>query len=668
MQKLIRPLLYLGLGLLSLIGLAVLALQLLVDESRLKAQLIESVQAQTGRQLQLQGELDLRLWPEVGLHTQGIHLSEADGQTPFAQLDSLRVAVAVLPLLRGRVEVEGIHMQGLQLQLRRDRHGRLNVADLLSGTQQDSTAPAAAPNAPDKVNAANTADSAIRAASAGWQLDIRRLALRDTRLSWHDQASGQQLQLSSLQVESGPVQADGTTGSLTIEALRLETRGESGPHAFAGHLTLPQLQLKAGRLESAYAGQLDIKSPSLPMQRLQLPLQGQLQVDLTQAGPRAGLTLATRLEAAQIALKLQLAGLAPLNLDFDLNIDQLNLDPYLQTPPAIQPQAPTQTPAQTQTQTPHPTTTVSSDTTSTPAAPDLAVLHEIVARGQVSIGRLQLMGLRASQFKTRVNLGQGQLALAPLEAELYAGKLQGSLTLAARGPRLQLRQTLSGIDIHPLIRDLSGKEPLEGRGNLALDVHAVGSNADALLRSLAGQARFDLRDGAIRGINLAQLLRDAKAKLQGGFKGSAAQAAIGGTSGGTTTTEKTDFSELKASFQLRAGVAHNEDLLMKSPFLRLGGAGDIDLGRRQLDYLARVSVVNTSTGQAGRDLAELKGITLPLRLRGPFTQIRYSLDTEALLRDVAQARLEEKKSAFKEEAGRKLQDKLGDRLKGLFGR
>jgi AsmA protein len=99
---------------------------------------------------------------------------------------------------------------------------------------------------------------------------------------------------------------------------------------------------------------------------------------------------------------------------------------------------------------------------------------------------------------------------------------------------------------------------LEGRGNLALDVITSGTMVSAMKKALNGTARLEVKDGAIKGIDLAKSLRDAQALLSGG-KREDQQGAAG---------EKTDFSELTASFDIKNGIAHNGDFLAKSPFLR----------------------------------------------------------------------------------------------------
>ena len=151
---------------------------------------------------------------------------------------------------------------------------------------------------------------------------------------------------------------------------------------------------------------------------------------------------------------------------------------------------------------------------------------------------------------------------------------------------------------------------------------------------------------ARQGIDIAGTIRDIKNKFN--FKGNAL---------GADQKKRTDFSEMIASFKITNGVAHNDDLSIKSPLLRIGGSGDIDIGNDRIDYLARISVVNTTTGQEGKDLAKLKGITVPLRLRGPFSRISYSLELGSVIEDVVKEKVKEE-----------VKKQLGEQLKGLFGR
>ena len=283
---------------------------------------------------------------------------------------------------------------------------------------------------------------------------------------------------------------------------------------------------------------------------------------------------------------------------------------------------------------------------------DFSVLKGQDVNGVLRIGKLQVSNLKLANVKAKIKLAGGRLDVAPLTLNLYEGSAAGNLSVNAAGNQVAVKQKLTGISINPLMKDLADKDLLEGRGNVALDVSSRGDTVTAIKKALGGTASLSLKDGAIKGINLAQTLRDIKGKL-----------------GGTHTEhanagEKTDFSELTASLKIAKGVAHNDDLAMKSPFVRLAGAGDIDIGGGQMNYLAKVSVVGSSSGQGGKDLEQLKGLTIPLRVTGPFDALSYKLELGDLAAEAAKAKLEEKKEEIKSKAT----DQIKGKLKGLFGR
>ena len=287
---------------------------------------------------------------------------------------------------------------------------------------------------------------------------------------------------------------------------------------------------------------------------------------------------------------------------------------------------------------------------------DLTALKGLNANGSVKIGTLKIANVKAANVRIDVKAADGRVDVSPIAANLYQGSLAGALSVqAAATPVIGIKQSLTGINIGPLLKDAANFDSLEGRGNLSLDVSGQGNTVSAIKKALNGSAAIKLADGAIKGIDIAGSIRDAKAKL-GSLKGDKTQAA--------SQKEKTDFSELTASFTIKNGVAHNNDLSGKSPLLRLGGEGDIDIGNENLDYLVKATVVATAAGQGGKELGDLRGLTVPVKLSGPFTAPQYKIDFSGMAVGVAKAVVEKKT----EEIKAKVQDQVQDRLKGLFGR
>jgi AsmA protein len=95
---------------------------------------------------------------------------------------------------------------------------------------------------------------------------------------------------------------------------------------------------------------------------------------------------------------------------------------------------------------------------------------------------------------------------------------------------------------------------------------------------------------------------------------------------GAKSDDKTEFTEMKLTAQIRDGVAESSDLDAKSPLLRVGGAGRLDIGTASLDYLAKATIVSGGAGREGRELASLKGKTIPVKLAGPLDALKYDIE------------------------------------------
>lgn len=733
-------------GIAALLAAAVLYVAITFDAVRVKEELRRVVLEQKQRTLDIEGDVDLSFYPNLGLKLGRTALSEHNSTERFAAIDGARVSVAVLPLLSGSLVIDEIRVEGANVTLIRYKDGSFNFEDLLSAEKDEgspvrfdiaglklsrsalafrdegsgavhtlgdielavgklsNTARGKLDMAAHWTSAQPTADTrivlaagydydlltqrfaleALNATMDGTLLDLTdlRAALTSTRLEAGaegridiqklafdlsarraGEALSAKLAAPALQLDAGGARGDEISLTAKIDSsarmadIKLQLKGIEGnaqairvagltlaldarldTATVKAALTSPlniQLDGPSGEL-SALDGTIDIAHPSLPMKSVKLPVKGSARADLK--AQTAALDLDTRLDDSHILLKLAATRLQPLALTFDVDIDQLNLDRY--RPPAAAGDA---------------TRPAAGNPDDTPV--DLSALRDINASGSVRIGALQLAGVKMTKMTLNVKASNGKLEVSPYSAALYQGAASGALMLNADGNRIALKQTLSDIDVHPLIRDAAGKDLLEGRGTVMLDIATSGTTVGALKRALDGNASLKLRDGAIRGINLAKSLREAKAKLGGGTTVQQASA-----------TEKTDFSALSASFRIDDGIARNSDLTASSPFLRLAGAGTINLPEASVDYLARVTLAATSKGQDGRAADELRGVTVPVRLYGPFASLDYKIEFADLVKGAARTAVEQQSQKLQEKARDKVQEQVGDKLKGLFGR
>ncbi len=120
-------------------------------------------------------------------------------------------------------------------------------------------------------------------------------------------------------------------------------------------------------------------------------------------------------------------------------------------------------------------------------------------------------------------------------------------------------------------------------------------------------------------------------------------------------------------------MAHNEDLAMKAPILRLAKGdshGDIDIGKETINYLAKPTIVKSLKGQGGADLDSLAGLAIPVKITGTFSAPKYGMDFAAIGAAVAKSNLLDKVGGEKGAAVKELiggGDKV-DALSGLLGK
>ncbi len=504
---------------------------------------------------------------------------------------------------------------------------------------------------------------------------------------------------------------------LELEALKLAVSGKQGTGGFGASIEWPQLsvagdQLKgsgfSGRInldgKTMLAGSFESGAPSGNFEALRLPafalklngssgprkIDGQLKSNLLLRPARSAATL----ERLELRANIAEPGLQPLlltlggtagsdergaqwalqgalnNNKFESNgsasfnaavpavqatarFDRLDLNQVLATSAsaaasAAAPAAPSDTPV---------------------ALDGLTALN---GRFNVSAGRLTYRQYDVADAKFDATLDNGTLRVTRLSGNAWGGNIDASGVAEAKSKRINVKLVANGVDANALLKDVAGKDLLEGTGRVSADLSTSGASLGAMRANLAGAAALQLRDGAVKGVNLARTLRQAKAAL------SMKQDAITRAS----TAEKTDFSELTASARIEGGVARSDDLDLKSPFLRIGGSGRFDIGQGRIDYTARATVSSTATGQDGAELAALRGVTVPVQLSGPFDAIDWKVQWSGVAAAAIENKLKEKlaeklglfdkpaETAASAPAGppQKPEDKLKDKLRGLLGK
>ena len=339
---------------------------------------------------------------------------------------------------------------------------------------------------------------------------------------------------------------------------------------------------------------------------------------------------------------------------FNLTLDRLDADRYLPPKPPQQEEG-------------APTEDKDEDAAQPPIALPLDMLRALQVNGSLRVGEFKINRLKTQDMELKLKARDGVVALDPFEAKLYGGRVQAYPRLDVRKdvPVMAVKSRLAGFRIEPFLSDLQG-EPgkLSGTTDLDADLLTSGLTPKAMKAGLNGTVKFKLANGAVKGFNLAHAVRQAKAAFEGKSVKSVA------------SREQTDFTELTGSAQIADGVAENKDLAAKTPLMRIAGTGKANLREDTVDYKLKGTVVASVKGQGGEDLRDLAGLTIPIRIEGPFEKPEVGVDMDDLLKDLVAKRAKEKLEKVRKEARRKvekqveekLEEQLGDKLKGLFGR
>ena len=172
-------------------------------------------------------------------------------------------------------------------------------------------------------------------------------------------------------------------------------------------------------------------------------------------------------------------------------------------------------------------------------------------------------------------------------------------------------ETLSGMRIRPLLRDLFDIDRLDGKGRLEATLTAEGQTFTQLRKSLNGTVRVGLTEGALMGVDMVEAIKRLPTELARLTD---------------DPSKRTDFQSLSAQFNFSNGVARNHDLRLNSSLFSLQGHGKVDLVGNIIDYAMRVQpniLVFTNT----------KEMNVPLKITGALNAPTYALDFNALVKD-----------------------------------
>lgn len=623
--------LLIGLGVIVVLLIAaVVVVPMLIPLESYKSELQAQVKAKTGRDLRIDGDISLSVFPTIAVSVADVGFANAPGAaTPeMVTVERLDVALQILPLLSREVVIDHFILERPMISLEVDAAGKPNW-------QLDTGSAAAAPSSEAGGGAVGGDSTGLSEVRLG---DVR---LVDGTLSYVDRQGGQEVQVSEINMEvslpslSSPFAAEGSakwngqTVTLKVDAANPQAllSGEASNLAMAVESEPVTFSFDGAARKAAalgLQGKLALDVPSIRAlaawvgQPLDFPGEGlgpfNVAGELEMTGPKIALTNAEiRLDeiAGQGLFSIDATGAKPM-IRAELAVDELNLNPYL-PPERADGEA------------------VASDTGTGGAAGgdaaggewsdepiDVSALGVLDADLAFNAGGILFRDLKIGKSSLKVVLKDSKLTADLAEMQLYEGSGKGRIVVdgSSGKPAIAADFDLANLQAGPFLNDLAKFDRILGTAESKISVKATGRSQQELVSSLNGAGSVVFRDGAIKGINLAAMMRNISvAAIEQSFD----------------DAQATDFAELSGTFKIDKGIVRNDDLSLIAPLVRVTGAGEVPLPPRTIDYTVKPKLVGTLEGQGGA--SELAGVGVPIKVTGPWHDISYKPDLAGALKD-----------------------------------
>ncbi|PQJ89639.1 AsmA family protein [Aliivibrio sifiae] len=691
---------------------ALLVLVLLVNPNDFKPLIKEQVEAQTGRQLTIDGDIEWRFFPSIGFSIGKTALSNPEGfATPnLVKFDNAILNLNVRPLFHHEINIGLVTLDGASFTLHTLKDGATNLDNIAPKNTQVKTK---SPVSEDSNVVAND-NSQPSTSINDWKITLEGIALTNAEVLIQNDKVGSKTKLNDINLSLSQF-SPGEWANLTFDV-----EGDLGQQkiSLAGKTdlniltTLDAVSLKQTELTASYsdatnkfnditftidefsfdewanikliakgkANELMVNSESsfainvpktLDLIRIKsfkstnnVKGKGLPNEDVT-----AIIGFDSSFDLNKSLLKAEKLTLSSVDTDFtgkasvelrdipkvrfSLRSPNIDVDALLATLPQNDTQV-TDEKAKTST----------SNSASKPVKevePDLSALKTLDVAGTIIIDKFKANNAKMQNVESVFSVNRGVLALTKFYSDLYSGAIDMTATLDARNstPSYSVKQAIKGVKVAPLLIDVMGESLIEGTGSINLNLSGKSLKPTALKQNLKGKASINFADGAVNGVNIPLLIRTTYAKIKGEkVKGS-------------EEAEKTDFSALSADFYLAKGNATTKNIKMVSPLLRIHGEGSAHYINETANMLIKTSIVGSLKGQGGKEISDLKDVTIPIRITGPWEKPKYKLEFDDVMQQKAKKEIDRGIEKLEEKYGDKIKDEkvkeAADKLlKGLF--
>ncbi|WP_413699677.1 AsmA family protein [Psychromonas sp. KJ10-10] len=668
-----KLLLKIFIGVIVLMFVTIALLMVFVDPNNYKSEIEAQVKSNLNRDLHINGDIGWTLYPQLGFSSGEIQLDNLAGfsRPHLLKINEASLGINILPLLKGEISIGKLTLNGFEVTLLTDKQGVSNLDNMGAEKSSETQVTTETETTNDEGDAPFFAFNKTQL--EGIDVNNAIIEVEDLQANSYQKITINEIKLGEFAFDKETDFAINT--KLIIDDMQADIQLSS---LILVNEALSNVQVKAlqvdtlvtanalpnGQLKSTLKTDVDFAVNENKVTLNGLDINTQIEADnlpnkkvSTQFNAAITYLLDSQLASINnLKLKvddIELAGEASVQtgnitkVRYQLETNTLDLNNYI-----------TKTEDSNESD-PAPTSTETAEE----VEPDLSFLNTLDIDGQLNIAGVKVDNIEIGQIKKHLIIKSGKAQIKPLTVELYEGllTLNSEVSDSKGANAYNVSTSLKDVQIRPLLTDVAELDILSGTTNFNFSGQGQGLTATKIKQGLVGKGDFELLDGELYGVNINQEIRILKAKI------------TGQTLPTSDSIKKTDFASLTGGFTIDKGLVNNQKLLMLSPVMRLDGSGLVQIINETLDYKLSISPLSKSTEET--DYVDLNGVTIPMLIKGSFTDPKISLDTESALQgqlkakaDALKAEAKEKVEAElekqKEKIGSKVEEKLGSELGG----
>lgn len=564
----------------------------------------DQITSATGRQVTMTGDTKISFYPVLGVSTGAVSVANADWSKagPMLTAESLKIGVEPTALFGGDIRITGLEAVKPEILLERAADGRVNWEIGVEGVAASGQAPEGQAARSERLSL--TLDRALITEAALSYVDhatSERFELRDMNLDlrWPDYDGAATFEASAMFVGQ-PVEVAGQLEKVGnfidggVSDLQAQVMASGGVVSFAGQAsTQPQV---GGRLTvdldntASFLAAFGVSGVDIPQGLGRaLSLSGDLTLTPDMRVSLRDTTLGLDKNRLTGAADIHLGGDKP-RVNAQLNADALDFSALAASSGGG---------------------AGSGGSGGTGGAPvpaegwpktpiDVSALALADAEVALVANSVDLGDFKLGKTRSLITLDRSRAVFELRELRAYSGLITGQFVVNNRsGLSVGGQMSAADIDLKSFLTDAVDISRFATTGDAEVSFLGVGQSLHAIMNSLKGDGAIKTGRGVISGFDLDRLMRS------------------GDFGDGTTV-----FDSLSASFTMQQGNLFNSDLLLGLPLARARGEGRIGLGARDIDYLF------TPTLLEGENR---KGLAIPVRVRGPWSNPKITPDLEKAL-------------------------------------